>query len=191
MALEVVKTEYSKLGIRPSTVTYRGLIRMHILAKDIDAALKLKDEMIKDHNMVPDAESYGWLIRSCGHRDLLVEGLQLLEEVSERGSAFALPFPSFYSLCHTAVYHTANMISSHSRFNRPLPLHSPLSFLGIKVQERHLQHLRARCATLGIVHPNMPADPLQWVADMKKLRKDSKNRSQRKMNSVRSALYGK
>lgn len=74
--------------------------------------------------------------------------------------------------------------------NHYLP--SPLAaVLGIKVQERHLQHLRARCATLGIVHPNMPADPLQWVADMKKLRKDGKNRSQRKMNSVRSALYGK
>jgi pentatricopeptide repeat protein len=189
MALEVIKTEYSRLGIRPSTYTYRGLIRMHIQAKDIDAALKLKDEMIKIHNVVPDAESYGWMIRSCGHRDLLVEGLQLLEEVSERGSAFVQPFPSFHSLCHTALYHTANMISSHSSFNRPL--HSPLLFLGIKVQERHLQHLRARCATLGIVHPNMPADPLQWVADMKKLRKDGKNRSQRKMNSVRSALYGK
>ena len=36
--------------------------------------------------LTPDAESYGWLIRSCGHRDLLVEGLQLLEEVTEKGN---------------------------------------------------------------------------------------------------------
>ena len=100
-AMEVFKTEFTKLGIKPSTYTYRGLIRMHILAKDIDAALKLKDDMIKDHNVVPDAESYGWLIRSCGHRDLLVEGLQLLEEVTERGSVFFL-IQSFNRLSHTA-----------------------------------------------------------------------------------------
>lgn len=98
MALEVLKTEYTKLGVKPSTYTYRGLIRMHILAKDIDAALKLKDDMIKYENMVPDAESYGWMIRSCGHRDLLVEGLQMLEEVTERGDVSVLVLLPFTSL---------------------------------------------------------------------------------------------
>ena len=37
--------------------------------------------------LVPDAESYGMMIQSCGHRDLLVEGLKMLEEVTEKGAS--------------------------------------------------------------------------------------------------------
>ena len=42
--------------------------------------------------LVPDAESYGMIIRSCGHRDLLVEGLKMLEEVTERGMSIKILF---------------------------------------------------------------------------------------------------
>ena len=37
----------------------------------------------------------------------------------------------------------------------------------------------------------MPKDPLAWVTDMKKMRRDGKYRNQRKLNPVRSALYMK
>lgn len=62
---------------------------------------------------------------------------------------------------------------------------------GIVVPERHLKHLRSRCETLGIVHPNMPVDPLEWVTHMKQLRRNGKNRNQRSMNTVKGALFGK
>jgi pentatricopeptide repeat protein len=39
--------------------------------------------------IIPDAESYGLLMESCGHRDMLVEALKLLEETSERGMMVA------------------------------------------------------------------------------------------------------
>lgn len=65
------------------------------------------------------------------------------------------------------------------------------TILGIVVPEHHLRHLRSRCESLGIVHPDMPADPLAWVSDMKKMRRDGKNRSQRHIEPIRSALYSR
>ena len=132
-------------GLTADVTTYRCLIRMHILAKDINSALELKEAMVKDvrvnfsstiffhfiyfihfifvyffnlvllfdfrdrivelllhhafsnsstfhlQGMIPDAESYGWLIRSCGHRDMLVEGLKLLEETATMGTHHIFP----------------------------------------------------------------------------------------------------
>ena len=60
----------------------------------------------------------------------------------------------------------------------------------MRLPERHLQHIRARCKTLGIVHPDMPPDPIAWVADVKKLRRDGKFRSKRKVGPILSKLYG-
>ena len=37
-------------GVKPNGSTYRTLVRMHILNKDIDAAVKIKQDMVRHHN---------------------------------------------------------------------------------------------------------------------------------------------
>jgi hypothetical protein len=63
--------------------------------------------------------------------------------------------------------------------------------LGIQLNDRHVRHLRSRCETLGISHPNMLDDPKEWLKFTKKSRKESQKYSQRKTQFVKSALYGK
>jgi hypothetical protein len=43
--------------------------------------------------------------------------------------------------------------------------------------------------SLGVSHPDMRADPLQWVKDLKVARRKLKNSSQRTIESLRSATY--
>eukprot|EP00596_Hydrurales_sp_CCMP1899_P009749 CAMPEP_0119036198 /NCGR_PEP_ID=MMETSP1177-20130426/3729_1 /TAXON_ID=2985 /ORGANISM="Ochromonas sp, Strain CCMP1899" /LENGTH=1120 /DNA_ID=CAMNT_0006995643 /DNA_START=103 /DNA_END=3462 /DNA_ORIENTATION=+ len=82
-ALEIFDS-FEKYDIKPDQKTYRSLFRMHIYGKDIQSALSLKEDMVSK-GIIPDAESYGLLMQSCGQRDMLVEALKLLEETSERG----------------------------------------------------------------------------------------------------------
>jgi hypothetical protein len=58
----------------------------------------------------------------------------------------------------------------------------------IKVPEGNLKQLRARCETLGIKHPDMPPNPVQWVKDVKLIRRRQKMASQRVIEPIRSAF---
>ena len=48
-ALDVFDT-FPKYGLKPDAVTYRGMIKMYILGKDIHSAIELKENMIKQVN---------------------------------------------------------------------------------------------------------------------------------------------
>ena len=41
---------FPKYGLKPDIKTYRGLFKMHILGKNIFAAMELKDTMLKQVN---------------------------------------------------------------------------------------------------------------------------------------------
>jgi hypothetical protein len=60
---------------------------------------------------------------------------------------------------------------------------------GHKLSERHLTHIRARCAKLKIQHPDIPADPNAWVKDVKKARKDARSASLRRLNSLAGGIF--
>jgi len=59
----------------------------------------------------------------------------------------------------------------------------------VTIPEKNLRYLRSRCTSLGVSHPDMRADPLQWVKDLKVARRKLKNSSQRTIESLRSATY--
>ena len=137
--------EFKTFNIKPTTQTYRVLVRMHIRQKDIDKAIEAKNEM-NALKLRPDFEIHGMLIESFTHRNMIVEALKELEEA------------------------TAN---------------------GLKVSEKHLRQLRNRCNKLGVKHPDMPADPHQWIKDLKQVRRDTRHSSNREIQRVQSALFGK
>jgi pentatricopeptide repeat protein len=59
----------------------------------------------------------------------------------------------------------------------------------INLRELHIKHLRHTCERLGIIHPNLPADPLLWLKKVKEVRLQQKNRSKRNIQPIQSALY--
>jgi len=135
---------FSKFGLEPNERTYRYLIQMHVRNGDINAALQLKDEMKQSKGIVPHKDSYGLILQSLTHREMLVEALKVLEEAS-------------LDQC--------------------------------TIQEGHLRFLRSRCEKLGIKHPNIPADPKQWVKDSKEMRRKLKHSPQSRIENVRTKLF--
>jgi pentatricopeptide repeat protein len=143
-ALKIFKS-FGAFGVTPTSNSYRAIVKMHIRRKDIDRAVDVKEDMLKA-GVLPDSETYGLIVESMAHRNMVVEGLKLLEEATEKR---------------------------------------------VRIPERHMKFLRARCEKLGIQHPDMPPNPKQWVKDMKQMRRATKHDSERKVEPLRSALYGK
>jgi hypothetical protein len=56
-------------------------VKMYILAKDIDKAIIMKENM-KNLGFIPDRVTYGMIIEAYTHRHMIVEALKQLEEAS-------------------------------------------------------------------------------------------------------------
>ncbi len=81
-AMEVLG-EFEKYGVQPIVDTYRSLVRMHVLTNDIPGALQVKEEMFAKLG-VADSASYGLILESLSHRNLVVDAFKLLEESADR-----------------------------------------------------------------------------------------------------------
>jgi pentatricopeptide repeat protein len=77
-----VLSQFPNFGVVPGLAAYRSMVIMHVKNKKIGKALEAKGEMIKS-GVKPDGLTYGMLMESLSHRDMLVEALQLLEEASD------------------------------------------------------------------------------------------------------------
>ena len=58
----------------------------------------------------------------------------------------------------------------------------------IMIPERFLRLLRIRCRKLNVKHPNMPADPSEWVKYVSLMRKKLKNSSNTTTERLRTAI---
>ena len=56
----------------------------------------------------------------------------------------------------------------------------------VDIPEKHIKHLRSRCTALGFTHPNLSADPDQWVKDIKVMRR-KKADSERKFSAIKNS----
>ena len=77
--LNLIEKMKEKFNFKPTELTYNYLITMHIKNKDIDSAIKLKEEMMLQ-NLTPNSDTYGILIDNLTRREMIVEALKLVEE---------------------------------------------------------------------------------------------------------------
>jgi pentatricopeptide repeat protein len=94
------------------------------------------------------------------------------------------PDKEFFGMLIEALTHRGDIPQA-------LKLLEEMTALDIKVKDYHLRKLRARCQSLGVTHPDMPEDPLQWVKDVKRIKALHEPASQRRIQPVQSALYTK
>ena len=87
MALDIL-TKYPQFNCPMTERTYRYKIMMYIRMKDIEAAVQVKEEM-KQNQIIPHSDSYGYIIESYVHRNMLVEALQTLEEAKSYNVSLA------------------------------------------------------------------------------------------------------
>ena len=99
-ALDVFDT-FPKYGLKPDIVTYRGMIKMYILGKDIHSAIELKENMIKQVN-------------DCEH-DMITNDVQCMSFLSSTRHPY---YYLYHIYCHCCCYYEEfGFLFSHLSFS--------------------------------------------------------------------------
>ena len=152
-------------GIQPNRETLTRYMSVHSECGRLQGALDIIDKMSAQHDLLPDEETYHRLIR--GHIFIKdIDGaLGRLSEMKERNLR-----------ADREVYGILiNSLSHRDRLVEALQLLETAAAEGLKIQNCHIKKLRARCAKLGVEHPDIYPDPNEWVKEVKERRKKSKN----------------
>lgn len=134
--------------------------------------------VFEQFNVRPDAFVYEKAV--VGY--VRAKNVEKADEFMKKTIALELrPTSRAYGVLIEAHTHRGNIVEG-------LKLLEDATKRNVKVPEGNLKQLRARCETLGIKHPDMPPNPVQWVKDVKLIRRRQKMASQRVIEPIRSAF---
>jgi len=146
---------FAARGLQPPHQAYRHLARMWVRKGDMQQALRVRDQM-HAAGLRGDGAFYGILIEALAHREALPEALKILEDCAD--GRFGVESGSkSRSVKAAAAGRDGSGTSTGTELGIP-----------VRIPERFLRLLRARCTKLGVRHPDLPADPTQWVKDARK-----------------------
>lgn len=174
LAFEYMSKAYPNL--QPTTKLLSRYVAVHANAAHKEGAENVMS-LFDKYGLQPDLVTFDTLIKM----HVLVRDIDAAQAMKEDvvKNKKLVPFGRTYGI----------LIESQTKRNMIVEALKNLeeaTSLNVKVPERHVKWLRLRCASLGIVHPDMPADPIAWAKDVKHIRKNAKNSSQRKLEAVRS-----
>jgi hypothetical protein len=161
-------------GLRPSPHALSNYMKVYSEAGDM-RAVKLFNSF-STFGFYPSASEYGDLIRMYLRKNDFEAAIVVKEQMSN----ITPKMETFGMLMMSASY--------RDKLPEALLLLEEASKHGIKIEERYLRVLRVKMNKLGLQHPDLPSDPHQWIKDAKKIKWEKRHTSQRKIQSLRSAL---
>ena len=165
-------------------------------SETMNALLSVYSECLRQHDAIavlkafpkfgvkPTKRTFQAILRMYIRRKDINSALALKEDMQSRvlGEVIHPDASSFGMLINTRTH--------RGDLPEALNLLEEATKLNLRINERHLKMLRARCVALGVKHPNMPADPELWLKKIK-VAKRSVGGTQRRIEPVRSMLYSK
>lgn len=152
-------------GVDPDAETLTAYMSVYSEANRMEGALDVIDKFATDHQLEPTENTYHRLIR-CHIFLKDINGAQgRLEEMKARG---LVPTRETYGLLIQSLSNRDSLVEA-------LHLLEEATAQGLKISNTYIKKLRARCAKLGVEHPDVYPDPNLWVREVKDVRKKSKN----------------
>ena len=165
-------------GIKPTPRTLLMLLGVYSEAgrsEGVDRVLQMFDQ----HNIVPNNVVFRLIVKMHVRNKQLDRAIDVHQQMLQHQ---IVPDSETYGLLIETHIHHEKILESIKLFEEAVANK-------VKIPERHLRFLRARCTTLGIRHPDLPADPNQWVKDVKETRRRMKQSSQRVIETMRSLTF--
>jgi pentatricopeptide repeat protein len=175
---EKVFADMQREGIKPDIITLTSFLSVYSEALRCEEATEIFNS-VKNFDLQPSSLTYRSMIRMCIRNKDINSAIHYKEDMIENGIT---PDGEIYGMLIESYAHRNMIVES-------LKLLEEVDDRTIKVQERHIKKLRARCEKLGFEHPSMPANPLKWVKRLKQKRSDTKLSSQRRIEPVRSKMF--
>ena len=159
--------------------TVNAYLEVYAEALDIEKALEIFSNFHK-FDVFHDSKSYGIMIRMF----VRAKDIETAVEFKNKMDAIGLkPDSSTYGLLIKSLSHRTAMVPDS------LLLLEEATAKGVEIQNKFVTQLRSRCNNLGVVHPDIPPNPLQWMVDAKKVRFEKRQSTNRRVQPVNSALY--
>jgi hypothetical protein len=165
--------------VEPGADTLASLISVFGNAGRIRNVNELITQFKMIHNIEPNRRAYDAIIKTHILAKDINSALQAKDECIKNDM---LPGREAYGML-------LQSLTNRNMLEQALLTLEECSDRGVKIQERNIRKLRARCESLGIVHPNLPADPAAWVKAVKEVRWNKRNTSQRRIEPIRSSFY--
>ena len=168
----------------PTSDTMNALLSVYAeCLRDQDAIAVFK--AFPKYGVRTTQKTYHILLRMYIRRKDIDSALTLKEDMQSRvlGQVINPDAKTFGLLIDTLTH--------RSELPRALNLLEEATALGLRINEKHLRMLRKRCEGLNVKHPNLPASPTEWVDKIKHSKRTSIDKSQRRIQPLRSLLYTK
>ena len=176
---EKVFHEMKRKNLKPDAATLTSLMKVYADADRVENAVNIFDNYFREYKVPQDARAYRVLVRMHVRTINIAKALDITKEMEQKG---LMNDSETYGLLILSL-------TKRDMYVEALQLLEEASDKKINIPNRHIKALRARCENLGILHPDMPDDPHQWIKTVKRVRYDSRNNSKRNVESVRSKLY--
>jgi pentatricopeptide repeat protein len=171
--------ELHQLGLQIDHQIWNKYLAVFAEAVHVEKALMVWEEM-KSKGIPSDASTYAILIRMYIRNKQIDKAIQLKDEMIHEKKL--TPLSETYGLFIQSFTHRDMIVES-------LKLLEESARYKLTLPERDIRMLRNRCNKLEVTHPNLPADPIAWVKDVKKIRHDRRHASRRKIQSAESGRW--
>jgi hypothetical protein len=165
--------------ISPGADTLASLISVFGNAGRIRNVKELIAQFKAVHNVEPNRRAYDAIIKTHILAKDIDSALQAKDECIKNNM---IPGREAYGML-------LQSLTNRNMLEQALLTLEECSDRGVKIQERNIKKLRSRCESLGIVHPDLPANPAAWVKAVKEVRWNKRNTSQRRIEPIRSSFY--
>jgi pentatricopeptide repeat protein len=131
------------------------------------------------YNIMPEPHTFRLLVKMHIRNKDMDSAMEVFEGMKEKG---VVPDEETYGLLINSYVGKGQVVDA-------LKVLEDAAARKVEVPEKHLRALRGRCENLGVKHPDIPPNPLQWVRDVKKTRMNQRHASQRVIQEVRSLTF--
>lgn len=165
-------------GIEPSIVTWNKLLAVHAEAVKVEEAMAIFAS-IQEVGIAVNNRTYEPLIRMHLRNKDLESAIAAKDEAIMNN---IVPTEESFGMLVQSLARRDETLNA-------LKMLEQASSLGVKLHERNLKLLRTQCEKLGLTHPDLPANPLQWAKDVKVRRRQLKQTSRRKIQRLDSLSF--
>jgi len=168
-------------GIEPDAYTFTSYLTVYANGGyDKDATQIFKDTFNETTGLQPHYRTYRSLIQMQLRKKNLEKAIELKNEMISAGIQ---PDSEIHGIFIETYAQRKMLVEGLKELEEA-------TIKGLTIPERLVRHLRSQCRNMQIKHPDMPADPKEWVRDVKKNRRDLRNVSKRDTQQLQS-LYTK
>jgi pentatricopeptide repeat protein len=149
--------------LKPNVVTLTAYMSVYSEALNVTKTIEIFDKF-EEYNIEPNVITYRALIRLFIRKRNIAMAIDIKNEILAKGM-----MPD--GICYGMIIEN---LTRRQMIIEALKMLEEAHDNKVTIPDNHIVYLRNHCKNLNIKHPNMPADPQQWVKDMHDYRHSQK-----------------